>query len=97
MANNTLTWGDLSNEEREFYAEFYIPIVNNVRGAVFYDIGMVSEDAWDVGGDINSNVGIGLRLYMPIGPIRLDFGIPMDTDEQNDGSGKFNFNIGYSF
>lgn len=31
MANNTLTWGDLSNEEREFYAEFYIPIVNNVR------------------------------------------------------------------
>ena len=77
-------------------AEYTFPIVERVRGALFYDIGAVSEDSFDVG-DVNSNVGIGLRLFLPVGPIRLDFGIPTQSDEFNDSAGKFNFNIGYSF
>ena len=77
-------------------AEYSFPIIERVRGAVFYDIGAVSEDSFDVG-DVNSNVGIGLRLFLPVGPIRLDFGIPTQSDEFNDSAGKFNFNIGYSF
>lgn len=78
-------------------AEYTFPIVEKLRGAVFYDIGMVSDDSFDWGGDVNSNVGIGLRLYLPIGPIRVDFGIPVQSDEFNDSSGKFNFNLGYRF
>lgn len=80
-----------------FTAEYTFPIVEKVRGAVFYDVGMVSGDSYDWGGDVNSDVGIGLRLYLPIGPIRVDFGIPMQSDEFNDSSGKFNFNVGYRF
>ena len=77
--------------------EYTFPIVSNVRGAVFYDVGTVSEDAWDIGSTVYSNVGVGLRLYMPIGPIRLDYGLETQGDEFTGGSGKFNFNIGYSF
>ncbi len=77
--------------------EYTFPIVEKVRGALFYDVGMVSGDSFDWGGDINSNVGIGLRLYLPIGPIRVDFGIPVQSSEFNDSSGQFNFNVGYKF
>ena len=77
--------------------EYTFPIMEKVRGAVFYDLGVVSGSAYDWGGEVNSDVGIGLRLYLPIGPIRVDFGIPVQSDEHNDSGGKFNFNIGYKF
>jgi len=77
--------------------EYTFPIMEKVRGAVFWDVGVVSGSSYDWGGDINSDVGIGLRLFLPIGPIRVDFGIPMQADESNDSGGKFNFNIGYKF
>jgi outer membrane protein insertion porin family len=80
-----------------FTAEYTFPIINKVRGAVFYDVGFVSADAYDWGGDVNSNFGVGARLDLPIGPVRLDFGVPIQSDEFNDGGGKFNFNVGYQF
>lgn len=82
------------------YATFELsfPIIEKVRGAVFYDVGVVSGDSYDWGGDVNSDVGVGLRLFfLPTGPIRLDFGVPMQADEENDSGGKFNFNLGYRF
>jgi TRAP-type C4-dicarboxylate transport system substrate-binding protein len=36
-------------------------------------------------------------IDLPIGPVRIDYGFPIQTDEFNGGSGKFNFNIGYQF
>ena len=77
--------------------EYTFPIMEKLRGAVFYDVGFVSGSAYDWGGSINSDVGIGLRLFLPIGPIRVDFGIPMQSDQFNDSSGHFNFNVGYKF
>ncbi len=77
--------------------EYTFPIMEKVRGAVFYDVGLVSGSAYDWGGTVNSDIGIGLRLYLPIGPIRVDFGVPVQSDEFNDGSGQFNFNVGYKF
>ncbi len=78
-------------------AEVTFPIIESVRGAVFYDLGMVSTDAFDIGGDINSNFGVGLRLNLPFGPLALDFGVPIQSDEFNDSSGKFQFTVGYKF
>ena len=48
-------------------------------------------------GGLNSDIGIGLRLDLPIGPVRVDYGIPIESDYWNKSSGKFNFNIGYQF
>lgn len=82
-----------------FTAEYTFPIVESVRGAVFYDVGFVNSGAWEFGtGEVNSDVGIGLLLELPaIGPIRIDYGIPLQADEDNDSSGKFQFNVGYKF
>lgn len=79
-----------------FTVEYTFPIVEKIRGAVFYDIGGVGTDRWDFG-SFNSDVGLGVRLDLPIGPVRIDYGIPITSDEFNGGSGKFNFNIGYQF
>jgi outer membrane protein insertion porin family len=80
-----------------FSAEVTFPIIESVRGAAFYDVGAVGTDSFDFGGDINSNVGVGLRLFLPFGPLAVDFGIPVQSDEFNDSGGKFQFNVGYKF
>jgi len=77
--------------------EFTIPVMRQLRFALFYDIGVVSAESYDLSATVNANYGIGLRLFLPIGPLRLDYGIPVASDEFNDNSGRFNFNIGYKF
>ena len=78
--------------------EMTFPIVSRVRGAVFTDAGFVNTDSYDFGtSGANVDIGIGLRLDLPIGPIRVDYGIPVVYDTWNGPPGKFNFNIGYQF
>ena len=75
------------------------PIIENVRGAVFFDRGVLNRDPHTFGGagqHIVSDVGIGVRLDLPIGPIRIDYGIPIQRDG-NHNDGRFNFNVGYQF
>jgi outer membrane protein insertion porin family len=78
-------------------AELTFPIVTKARGAFFYDTGFVNADPYDFSTDhIASDFGFGLRLDLPIGPLRLDYGIPIQTDGRSSG-GHFNFNVGYQF
>jgi len=78
--------------------EYTYPIVDKVRGAFFFDSGFVNAAAYDFSlNDLNSDVGIGVRVDLPIGPVRIDYGIPIQSDHFNKSSGKFNFNIGYQF
>ncbi len=77
--------------------EFTFPIIEKARGAIFYDTGFVNSDSWSFGfNHIASDIGIGLRLDLPIGPLRLDYGYPLQRDGYN-GGGHFNFNVGYQF
>jgi outer membrane protein insertion porin family len=78
--------------------ELTFPIMSRVRGAVFSDIGFVNSSAYDFStSSVNADIGFGLRLDLPIGPIRVDYGIPVIYDSFNGPPGKFNFNIGYQF
>lgn len=86
--------------------EYTVPVVDKVRFATFYDIGMVFEDSYSFSvkedgyqsGDYNSDWGIGVRLDFPGFPIRLDYAWPLQTDAFNDrSSGRFQFSIGYGF
>lgn len=84
-------------------AEYTIPIIQQLRFALFYDIGNVYASSWsfnpnDSRGEkfYNDNWGVGLRLNLPIGPMRFDFGVPITTDRWNDSSGKFQFGVGYT-
>ncbi|RYD42387.1 MAG: hypothetical protein EOP83_32795, partial [Verrucomicrobiaceae bacterium] len=65
--------------------EYTVPIIENVRAAVFSDTGFVNEDSWDLGADdIYSDVGFGIRLRLPISPLplALDYAIPVSSPDQ---------------
>jgi outer membrane protein insertion porin family len=78
--------------------EYTVPVVERVRAAVFYDTGFVNSGSWSFGtNNVNSDFGFGLRLDLPIGPIRIDYGIPIQADKFNNSSGRFQFSVGYQF
>ena len=51
----------------------------------------------EFGGDFLSDVGVGVDLYLPMGPIRLDVAWPLQTDEWVEDKMRFQFNMGYQF
>ena len=89
--------------------EYSIPVIDRVRVAFFYDIGMVYQNAYSLdskvydkygnfiidSGKYNDNFGLGVRLNLPIGPLVFDYGIPINSDSRNESSGKFQFRAGY--
>lgn len=87
------------NTSMFFTAEMTLPVVENVRIAAFYDAGFVNEDSFDFDPDqLHADVGVGLRLNLPFGPLALDYAIPVrNPDEDADKGGQFNFYINYEF
>lgn len=89
--------------------EYTIPIIERVRAAVFYDGGFVDPGSWNFGanrvpstkgrfsGGFNQDIGVGVRLDLPIGPLRLDYGFPIEEDSFSSKSGQFQFSVGYQF
>jgi outer membrane protein insertion porin family len=77
--------------------EYSIPIIERLRFALFYDVGNVLSGPYDFSfSNISDNWGVGLRLNLPIGPLRLDYGIPIHHDQFNSSSGQFQFGVGYT-
>jgi outer membrane protein insertion porin family len=78
--------------------DYTFPLIDRVRGGVFYDAGFVNRDAFSYGADdISSDFGFGVRLDLPIGVVRLDYGIPIDRGDATSDNGRFNFNLGSQF
>lgn len=59
-------------------------IIGNIGAAVFADAGQVGSDSAPFSGALRVGVGAGLRYYTPIGPIRLDAAVPVNTVAGND-------------
>ena len=77
-------------------AEYSVPVIERIRFAMFYDVGMVYADPWHINfSNYADNWGFGLRLNLPIGPLRLDYGIPIHNSSGDAGSGRFQFSVGY--
>ncbi len=81
--------------------ELTFPIIERVRGAVFNDVGYLDARSFrytEMGSELDAALGIGLRLNLPIGPLRLDYAIPYKDQGYNHSStGKFDFDVGYQF
>jgi outer membrane protein insertion porin family len=82
--------------------EYTLPIFEKdngpgVRFALFYDVGAVYEKAYSVsGGNFDDNWGLGLHINIPkLGPLRLEYGVPIHHDQYNGRSGRFQFGVGY--
>jgi outer membrane protein insertion porin family len=103
LGGNTLT---------RWTIEYTIPIIERMRFAVFYDGGFINPGSWSFSpqkvhvpgntqgkfsGGLNQDIGIGVRLDLPIGPLRLDYGFPVEEDSFSSKSGQFQFSVGYQF
>jgi len=82
--------------------EYSVPIFEKeggvgLRVALFYDIGAVDSGSYSFSTSYDDNWGLGMRLNIPhLGPLRLDYGIPITTDPYNSSSGQFQFGVGYT-
>ena len=100
--------------------EYSVPVIERLRLAAFYDIGMVYANPFSYSssfpfpsppssaaprlsdapgydnGPYASDFGFGIRINLPIGPLRLDYAIPLTHDNLTDGKGRFQFGVGYT-
>jgi outer membrane protein insertion porin family len=66
-------------------AEFRFPIFGNLGGALFYDAAQVWKRPSDIRvalegeNGLRQGVGVGLRYMTPIGPVRVEYGWPLDA------------------
>ena len=88
------------NKQVIFNAEYIFPIIKpaNIKGVMFFDMG----NAFDNGESLltlkgqRQSVGFGVRWFSPIGPLRFEWGYPLDRKEDEDRS-VFDFTIGSLF
>lgn len=96
LSDNYAPWGGQTLFCMNF--EYTIPIVKMLRLAVFSDLGSVGVDNFDL--DFSSTfawtVGLGVRLDIPMFPIRLDFGVPIVKPDEAEEE-IFSFTVGYDF
>ncbi len=83
--------------------ELIFPLVNSagIKGLFFYDLGNVADDyikdeSIDFG-ELKTSYGFGIRWNSPMGPLRLEFGFPLDTEDDEDDGMKTNFSFGAPF
>ena len=82
--------------------EYSLPIFEKengpgVRFAMFYDVGDVGAQPHSFSGNFDDNWGFGLHINIPkLGPLRLEYGVPINHDQYNGRSGRFQFGAGFS-
>ena len=77
--------------------EYRFPLIEKMGlvGLVFMDIGNVWDSGWHLG-DLRKSIGGGIRWNSPIGPLRLEYGYVLDTEEGDRNSG-WEFTVGSVF
>jgi translocation and assembly module TamA len=64
--------------------EFRQRVWGNIGAAAFIDAGQVAEGSAPFAGRLEEGAGVGARYYTPIGPIRLDFAVPITPIPHGD-------------
>jgi outer membrane protein insertion porin family len=80
--------------------EYTYPVLSFIKLATFYDIGNVWSKANKLGnGGFKAGMGFGVRIKTPIGPLMLDYGIPLNKEpgEDRKSSGKVYFSMSHGF
>ena len=80
-----------------FNIEYTVPIFGELEGALFTDAGNLLPTAEEPGlDDMRYALGVGLRYKLPIGPVRLDYGVNPNPQNGED-FGAFHFSFGFAF
>ncbi len=79
------------------HAELTRRLAGSLKGTAFVDAGALGRDHTDfASADIEVAAGLGLRLDLPIGPVRFEYGHNL-TRDPGEPSGTFHFAIGVAF
>ncbi|NLW80211.1 MAG: outer membrane protein assembly factor BamA [Desulfovibrionales bacterium] len=94
--------GDEKGGDKSFFfnVEYLVPLHKEmgIMGLVFFDAGNVWDDDQSIDFELCKSVGAGVRWYSPLGPLRLEYGYPLDDVETNeDRKGRFEFSVGQFF
>lgn len=87
-------------KEAVFNADYVFPIIKDagLKGVLFFDAGNSYGAGEQYFSKVLMSYGLGIRWYSPMGPLRLEYGIPVNPREGIDSnSGKFEFSIGGFF
>lgn len=80
-----------------YQGELQFPIIKEaqIMGVVFYDTGLADDVFSD--GSLYSDVGFGIRWFSPIGPLRFEWGFPLNRNSLYYEPTVFEFSIGTPF
>jgi outer membrane protein insertion porin family len=80
-------------------SEFTFPLLTEagIKGVVFFDYGNSVNGPGKVFNTLLMSYGGGIRWNSPIGPLRLEYGIPLNPRDIDSKSGRFEFSIGSLF
>lgn len=82
----------------EMSAELRARITDSIGGVIFIDGGNVYDDELpDFSTDFQWSIGFGGRYFTTFGPIRLDFGFPLNRRDGVDDFMQFYISIGQAF
>lgn len=77
--------------------ELRFPIWNIIHGVLFVDSGQVASSIAEISIDNQLfTVGTGIRLYTPVGPVRLDWGYKLEPSPYEKRY-RWHFSFGYPF
>ena len=78
--------------------EFRNQMTQNLGITLFFDGGILGENLNEMQDSrLGWDIGIGLTISTPLGPVRLDYAVPYINDEMNLSNGKINFGVQYLF
>jgi outer membrane protein insertion porin family len=80
-----------------YSTELEFPLIPEagIKGVTFYDVGQ-ADDVID-GGNFFGDVGFGFRWFSPLGPLRFEWGFPLNRDPDYHLPSNFEFSIGSPF
>lgn len=83
-------------QQAYYNGEFEFPLISeaSIKGVLFYDIGYADDQLTLP--DFRSNYGFGFRWFSPIGPLRFEWGFPIDR-RKDESATNFEFAIGAPF
>jgi len=76
-----------------FNIEYDVPIYGDLTGAAFFDSGGTGDTPFD---NFATGVGGGLRYNLPIGPVRVDYGVN-PAPRKNQSPHVVSFSFGFAF
>lgn len=80
-----------------YQGELLFPLIKeaDMYGVTFYDIGQAEDVITDH--NIFADWGLGIRWFSPIGPLRFEWGFPLNRDPLYHEPVVFEFSIGTPF